>query len=327
MSDTATDVNEAEQAFIDSLPDPDAVDDAEDASEAPQPVEAAPDEEGTTEEPPAEADALDDPLAVPDSFTPADVRGMLESISDPEAKAAATAAVRNFQADYTRSKQTLAEQAKTFSGLEDIEKAKAAVEFYDGIQNDPDFAMEVHGYLSKVFEDAGMTPAQAAATATEEMTTPAEAVQTPDFDDDPDAALKAQLDQLNKRVEGWEAQEQERQRQQAEDQLAADLLRQEMAITQANPTLTDTDLNYIYDLAAARGGNLMEAHQQFETMRQDFISQYMDAKQHSVPPTEPSPGAASAPPEPPRLEDGSINMDALHKIAEQRLRNAMAGRD
>ena len=324
MSEHATKVNEAEQAFIDSLP---TGDEGEDASEAPQPVEAAPDEEGTTEEP-AEVEPLeDDPLALPDSFTPADVRGMLESISDPEAKAAATAAVRNFQADYTRSKQGLAEQAKAFSGLEDIEKAKAAVEFYDGIQNDPDFALEVHGYLTKVFEDAGMTPQEAAATATQEMTTPAEATQVPDYDDDPDAALKAQLDQLNKRVESWEGQEQERQRQQQEDQLAADLLRQEMAITQANPTLTDTDLNYIYDLAAARGGNLLEAHQQFEAMRQGFISQYMDSKQTNVPPAEPAPAGASTPPEPPRLEDGSINMEALHRIAEQKLRNAMAGRD
>jgi hypothetical protein len=326
VSERATEVTEAEQAFIDGLPDPEEVDATEDVSEAPQPVEAAPDEEGTTEEP-EQVEEVDDPLALPDTFTPQDVRGMLAGIENPEARAAAEAAIRNFQGDYTRSKQQLAEQAKAFEGLEDLEKAKAAVEFYDGIQNDPEYAMEVHAWLTKAFEEQGLTPAQAAEAATDAVTTPAEASAQPDFDDDPDAALRARLDSLQGEVDSWKQQEEARQAQQAEDQLAAELLRQEMAISQANPLLKDEDFDRIYDLAAARGGNLLEAHQQYMQMKEDFISEWVAQKQGNVPPQEPTAASAQPPPEVPRKEDGSVDMEQLHRIADQRLRNAMAGRE
>ena len=317
MSEHATEVTPAEQAFLDSLPD-----EADQGNTPAQPdaaAEAASEDEGTT--------APSDPLEIPDSFTPQDVRGMLESIQDPAARQVAEAAVKNFQADYTKSKQQLSEQASQFEGLDDLEKARAAVEFYDGIQNDPEFALEVHGYLSKVFEDLGMTKQEADEAAAVEMTQPSEVATQPSFDDDPDAALKARQDQLEARLDRWEQEEQQRLQQQREDELAAELLRQEMALRQSHDDLTEEDLDRIYDLAAARGGNLLEAHQQYESWKQDTISRYMETKQKDVPPPEPTPAATTVAPEIPRLPDGTPDLEAVHKIAVQRLQNAMAGRE
>lgn len=319
MSEHADEVTQAEQAFLDSLPD-----EADQGNTPAQPdaaAEAASEGEGTTEAP-------SDPLEIPDSFTSQDVRGMLESIQDPEARRVAEAAYKNLQADYTRSKQQLSEQASQFEGLDDLEKARAAVEFYDGIQNDPEFALEVHGYLSKVFEDLGMTPGEAAEAAQEQMTQPSEVAATqPSFDEDPDAALKARQDALEARLNRWEEQEQERLQQQREDELAAELLRQEMALRQSHDDLTEKDLDRIYDLAAARGGNLLEAHQQYMDWQQDTISRYMESKQKDVPPPEPTPATTSVAPEVPRLPDGTPDLEAVHRIAVQRLQNAMAGRE
>lgn len=305
-----------EEAFLSTLPDEG---DGNTPSEVPAAAEAASEGEGTTEA---------DPLAIPDSFTPQDVRGMLESIADPEARAVAEAAYKNLQADYTKSKQQLSEQASQFEGLEDLDKARAAVEFYDGIQNDPEFALEVHGYLTNVFKDMGMTPKEADQAASEQMTPPAEAAaQAPSFDEDPDAALKAELDQVKSRLDTWEAQEKQR-RQQAEiDELAADLLKQEMALREAHTNLKDEDIDEIYDLATARGSTLAEAYNRLSARDQRVIESYMETKQKNVPPPEPAPATTAVAPEIPRLPDGTPDLDAVHAIAVQKLQNALAGRE
>lgn len=326
----STQLTEAEQAFVDSLPASGVPEGTPPSEETNTPSEDSSPPEAQAEGTPAEGTTPEEE----DSFTSVDVRSMLEGLP-PEAREVAEAAYKNFQGDYTRKAQQLAERAKQLEDLGDPEQVRTAVEFYNGIQTDPEFAQEVHGYLSRVFEEAGMTPAQAAQAATEEVAASTEAAQAPSFDEDPDAALKAEIEDLKAWRSTFEAQQAEAARQREEDEMAAVFLQQEMAIrhslkdTGRDPDQLEKDLDLAYDIATSTGGNLHEAWAKLTARDEGLLSHYVEKKAsvEDTPSDVVTPVSAVAPPDIPRLPDGSPDLEAVHKIAVQKLLNAQAGRE
>jgi hypothetical protein len=255
------------------------------ATSVPAPsTEVAP---GTTPEDPADSFSNIDPNSLP-----------------PELQAQ----YRNMQADYTRTKQGLAEQYK---GI-DPERARQSLDFIEALETDPNFVVTVHQQLSKALEDAGMSPAQAAQSA-------ASAIQEqsslggddPDEFGAPDSGLAKEVAELRQWKEAQEAQ-------QYESNLAAHLQRQEMGIRQSDPSLTEPEFDRIYELAFAHGGDLVKAHASYSAWKNDVMSQYIDRKAE-VPNVGVPDSSGFA--ETPRT---SFTFDEGHAAASEYLRNAMA---
>lgn len=309
-----------EQAFVDSLKD-DSIEGIPVSGtpadstppDAAQPETAAPETSEGTTEPPA-----------PDSFSRTDLDALLADITDPAAKEAVTRAYKGFQGDYTRTKQELAQQREALEGL-DPALAQEAVQFYTNLQQDPAFAMEVYDYLTKAFEQMGMSPQEAheAAVQQAQQPEPAQVAQIPDPDEDPDGYTKARLDQIESRFQQLDERERQMQAKREEDELAANLMSQEMAIRSANPTIKEADIDRIYDLALSKGGSLFEAQKEIASWRNDVIQDYLAEKGAVSDRIDtPPPAAAQVAPEVPRDKRGNVDLEGVHKIALQRLLNA-----
>lgn len=319
MADQIT-TAEAEQAFLDSLPDDSIPSGAEPENKpeppATSPETATPDSEGTTPE--------------GDSFTRTDLDALLADIADPTAQEAVTRAYKAFQGDYTKSKQELAEQRKSLEGIEDPAAAREALEFYQNLQTDPAFALEVHEYLTNAFQEMGLTPKQAADAATDQIQAAQEPapVAPPQEGEDPDEYLKSQVDALNAKLAAFEQREQERLAAQEQEQLAARLLQQEMALRHSDKTLTEQDFDRIYDLALPHGGDLMKAAEEYRNWKADVIQQWTESKQ-SVTDRVDTPVAAPAQQvrEVPTDAKGNVDLDAVHQQALKKLFGTMAASD
>lgn len=244
-----------------------------------------------------EVDSGTTPAVPADSFSNIDPNSL-----PPELQAQ----YKNMQADYTRTKQGLAEQ---YSGI-DPERARQSLEFIEALETDPNFVVTVHAQLSKALEDAGMSPQQAAASAA----TAIEEQASLGVDDGtgPDSGLAKEVADLRQWKEQQEAQ-------QYESNLAAHLQRQEMGIRQADPSLTEPEVDRIYELAFAHGGDLTKAFESYKSWKNDVMSEYIDRKaevpQIGVPD---STGFAQTPRESFSLAEG-------HEAAKAHLAAVLAG--
>jgi hypothetical protein len=211
---------------------------------------------------------------------------------------------RNMQGAFTRRMQELAQKEQMYSSIGDPEIAARGVELVRALEEDPVF---VHQQLSAWLESQGMTPAQAAQTASDMQQ--AQAAGTSEFDefDDPDtAALRRELDELK----AWRAQEENAR---AEQAYMAELQREEAAILQANPNYKPSDMSAIYELAFAHGGSLLRAEKAYSALRDSWASEYMEQKA-SVPGglnTPATTGAAQTPTKFERLDDPALEKAAL----------------
>jgi hypothetical protein len=195
----------------------------------------------------------------PDSFTNLDV-----STLSPELQAQ----YRNMQADYTRKTQELSTR---YEGI-DPDRARQSLDFIEALETDPNFVVTVHAQLSKALEDAGMSPAQAAASAASAIQEQASlGGDDPNEFGEPDSGLAKEVAELRQWKEAQEAQ-------QYESNLAAHLQRQEMGIRQADPSLTEPEFDRIYELAFAHGGDLVKAHASYSAWKNDVLSGYIDRK-------------------------------------------------
>lgn len=188
---------------------------------------------------------------------------------------------RSMQADYTRTKQSLAEQRKQFEALDEfggIDTALEAVNFARQLATDPQFALGVHEQLSAALQEAGLTPAQASVEASRQINETA--AQSDSFDEfgevNPELERKlAALEAKTSEIEQWRAEQAEREEQLA---LANELMRQENKLIQDHPDYTEADLDAVYNLAYATGGNLELANQRYQEMRDQVITHYIEAK-------------------------------------------------
>lgn len=207
-----------------------------------------------------------------DSFTRTDLAALVEGLDDVS-RERVERAYKAFQGDYTREKQSLAEQRKAFEGIEDPGAAREALQFVEQLQNDPQYALAVHSALSEELQRAGLTPAQANAAAAQQMD---------DFssgdvwegEDDYGVVPPEVLNELNELKQWRQTMEQER----AAQQWEAELNRQTMAIRQSNPQYTDADMDSIYQLAWSTEGDLFKAQAAYDNIIQANIGRYLDQK-------------------------------------------------
>lgn len=287
------------------VPDPAPVTPPANPADPAIPAPEAPAPEGT----PVETDSL---------LKAADVN--LDGLTD-DARAWLTAREREMQAVMTRRTQEAAETLKQYEGLESPDEARAALAFYKGIQTDPNYAAEVYDFLTQNLTAAGYSPAQAAAKALQAMSDPAEetpAAPAPTaFGDDPDEAINqrlAQLDENQRRIDARIAAAEAREN---EALLVNRILQQDSAIRQANPTLTDGDMDYVYQLAEATGGDLFKAHETFSSLREDAIRSYVAQKE-----TVDAPAPPAAPPA--DIRTAPKTLDEGYRLGLERLRQELA---
>lgn len=260
------------------------------------PVEQAPPEALPSHER-IESAATETPAPqAPDSFTnvdPASLPPQLQPI------------YKSMQADYTRKAQEIAEARRQFDSIGGFEQAQQAVQFATALNSDPDFALRVHQQLSDSLQAAGLTPAQAAAEATRQVS---EAASTDAYDeDDPLSPLQKELSELK----DWK---QQVERERHEHFLATELTRQENAIRQANPHYTDGDFADIYNLSYRTDGNLIAAEEMFRGMRDRLVESYMTAKA-AAPNTVPVGEVPQTGQQPVEFD----SMDQAHEAAKARL--------
>lgn len=217
---------------------------------------------------------------------------------------------KSMQGDYTRKTQEISEMRKAYEALGQVDptEATAALQFVQQLQNDPNFALEVHQNLTQALIQAGMTPQEAQVAATETLT------ETEDFGEQQDDPRDAQLQEL---LEWKQAQESR----QEEMEIASELSRQEMAIRQAHPDYSEQDIDYIYSLAFAHGGDLKQARESYESMKSDFINHYLTAKTQIPANTPNSTGSGQTPP--PKFE----SFEDAHTAAEEHLRQVLAAQE
>lgn len=219
-------------------------------------------QEGTTATPAPAAQ----PSEATDSFTKTDLNSLLEGVTDPQARAAIESAYKSFQGDYTRNMQQIAPWRQFAEAGIDPAVAAQSLEFVQALETDPDFVRAVHGQLSQALEAAGLSPAQASEEAARQIEE-----STSGFGNEEQSPLQREVAELRAWKEDMESQ-------QVQYTMMAELQRSEMAIRQANPTYTDQDVERIYELAFAHGGDLNAAQQSYEALRQGFISGYVDQK-------------------------------------------------
>jgi hypothetical protein len=259
-------------------------------------------EAGTTATPEPAAQ----PDAATDSFTKTDLNSLLAGVTDPAARQSIEAAYKAFQGDYTRNMQTIAPWRELAESGADPAIAAQSLEFVQALETDPDFVRAVHGQLSQALQAAGLTPAQASDEAARQI----ESTLTEDGGDE--SPLQREVAELRAWREDMEAQ-------QVQHTMMAELQRAEMAIRQTNPTYTDGDVERIYELAFAHGGDLHAASQSYEALRQSFISGYIDNKGAAVEgaPSAAVPVAAASSDEPVDMTDWKV----ASKAAREFLRN------
>lgn len=246
----------------------------------------------------------DQPQA-PDLFADADID--LTNLSPAE-----ELRIRQMQAHFTRKTQEAAQARK---------EAEEAMGFVNALQNDPQYALQVHQELSQALQQAGLTPAQADQAAAQQMQTP-EAQSQSFSDDDPFAEedywqneepqyrVPPELQQQIQELQAWRTQQEAEMQRQA---LMSQVQQQENEIRAENPNYTNDDIEAIYGHAFAFNGDLRQAQQAFEAEKNRILTAYLQQKA-SVPTGQPtSSGHAEAPP------GFGPDLNAAHRAAMEHL--------
>lgn len=228
-------------------------------------------------------------------------------------------AYKLMQGDYTRTKQSLAEQRKALEGL-DVDQAREAMDFYQALQTDPSYAFQVHQALTQSLQQAGYSlgDAQRAATNAINQQSDFGAEQMDgmyygagDFTEGPDPRDQM-IQQLNSRLDAIE------QASQYQD-FAAQVQRQEMAVRQAHPDYTETDLQRIYSIAPSFDNDLVQADRAYQEWKSEMIADYLNQKS-SVPSVGSPQSSVAHAQEPTHFAD----LNEAHKAAQAALSNILA---
>lgn len=208
---------------------------------------------------------------------------------------------KSMQADYTRKTQEVAEirrQAEAFSEVGvDPNDALVAVQFLQRLQGDPNFASQFARDLQEELEQG----------TGYENTYEDNAPDNVGYENIPDA-LAYEIAELQQFKEEYMMQQQY-------NETLAELEAQEQHIRVANPHWSDDDLEAVYSLAYATDGDLIEAANQYNTIQQRLLGNYLQAKQ--------APAGATPMPSGPSTTPGESfkNLDDAHKAALERIRN------
>lgn len=258
--------------------------------------------------------------AVADSFTSIDPQALPEELQP---------IYRSMQADYTRKNQALSERGKQFEALEEYGGADAAIEavqFATALATDPNYALKVHESLTEALVEAGLTPRQADAEATRQIT---EVASAPADDEDDysfgaDPKLTNQLTELQSEIaemRKWRSEQEERELQMA---LQQEVYTQETNIKEDHPEWKQADINRVYDLAYSTGGNLLKAAELYSEWKDATISEYLQTKSSVPVGVTPTPASAAGGEQPTSFK--SLFDPGLESLVRERLaQEAAAG--
>jgi len=202
----------------------------------------------------------------------------------PEAQEFIKARERELTADYTRKTQEVAQQRA---------EAEQALEFISALNNDPDFARQVHAALAE-------------SLPTTDFEFSDESLYAPD-PDDPYAQKLAELEQWKTGLE----------KQFEEAQWNAHIDRQLAEIRSAHTDWKDDDINDVIGLGFATQGDLHKAADMLSQIQNRVVSSYVEGKSSVQAPAINLPGtSAQLPPE------GFTGLDdkRLHDAAMERIR-------
>lgn len=212
---------------------------------------------------------------------------------------------KSMQADYTRKTQEIAQIRQQYESLSeqgvDPNDALEAVTLLQRMNNDPSFAASVAQDIQNRLEELGYanTVAQDDAPIDNE---------TESYGDLPP--------QLQRELEEMRAFRQSMVEQQQQAEIMAELDVAEQTIRATNPDYTDEDMQSIYSLAYATDGDLMAAAEQYHTIQQRLLGNYLQAK--TVPHgATPAPGGPTTVP-----GEGFTSLDDAHKAAMELVRNS-----
>lgn len=242
----------------------------------------------------AESQAVDTGVTTPDSFTNVDVNSLPADLQQ---------VYKSMQADYTRKTQEIAPLRKIADEYGGFDSVQQGLEFLKAVQTDADAALAFHGELTKALTDAGLTPAQAAAVADQE-------VASRQAEDETDFGIDDPRDQQIQELLDWKNQQEQAQQLAA---LESQITRSELAIRQAHPDYTDSDIGDIYALSYSYGGDLMKANEAFTQMKQRWASAFVDTK-GSVPGSVTTPGAGGEAQIP---DEALTDFDSAHQAAKR----------
>lgn len=211
------------------------------------------------------------------------------------------AVYKSMQADYTRKTQDLAEVRRYNDSLTEMgvdpNDAIQMVSFFQEMQANPQLAVE---YLSAL--QAQGEPDTIQSGYTEDYTS------NNSYDGLP-PELANELNAMREFRNQYMADQQQA-------SIMAELEYEEQAIRVANPHYTDDDLESIYNLAYATGGDLKAAADQYHAIQQRLLGGYLESKQAPMGATPVPTGPSNTPPQ------QFKSLDEAHKAAMEAIRNA-----
>ena len=242
---------------------------------------------------------------------------------------------KSMQADYTRKTQGLSQERSQYEQLAQyggVDTALEAIQFANALATDPNYAMQVHSQLTEALTQAGLTPAQASQEAARQVNeAAAQGTASDDFSfgedeygDNPAVKkLEQELASMRSELQAQADWRRSQEEQAFNIQLANQMAAQENAILNAHPEYDEQDLEKIYTISYAYGGDLNAANQVYESMRNDVIADYI-AKKGAVPTGATSVGgsAQSVVEEAPKFE--GLFDKRLTRLVNERLAQELA---
>lgn len=213
------------------------------------------------------------------------------------------AVYRSMQGDYTRKTQELAEIRRDYESFSEMgvdpNDAIEAVQLWQRVHEDPEFAMQIAQGLQNRLEQMGYNQQQ-------------NFEYTPEVNSD---SLEGISPVLMQELEEMRAFRMEMLEQQAYQETLSELEAVENTIRTTHPDYSDDDIEAIYSLAYATNGDLMAAQEQYAGIQQRLLGNYLQAKTVPV-------GATPAPNVPSSIPNREFsNLDEAHKAAMEALRH------
>lgn len=282
----------------------DGIDTSEDAKIAAaratqEQVETATPEEGQEAEGTTEAAAEDTFARLDPNSLPNEVRPYYDSML----------------ADYRRKTQELAEQRRNYEALEQYGGAEVAAQALDWVASlqNPDNALALHRELTQALTAQGIPLGEAQAAAGAEVTRRAAEEDVDDFE----AVRDPRVDELQGELEAMRQWRAEQEHKQMSVAMAAEYDRQEAQLVRENG-YDDEQLEAIYNLSFATGGNLLAADRLYKGIQSQVLSGYLSQKE-SVPDSiagVPATGAAQQPVAVTDLNDPNLDRAVREFIAQ-----------
>lgn len=272
--------------------------------------ETVPETPGTTDAPAEDSYRGFDPL-------------LLEA-APPELRAALEAERKSIQAEATRKFQAASDLRKQYGEI-DPELAKEAVSYMEKLA-DPDFLKQAHGAMTEELKRLGLSPAEAAATATQAIEDTQATGVLDDDDEFEEGTVPPQILSEINALREWQKSEIADRAKRAEadeyQRISNEALKQEAALRRDNPEWTEADITSVIGLGWTYQGDLLAAGNAYREIEQRVASRLM-ADKASIPSSiSPPPNGGGIAAEP--VKGFGSDLEAAHRAALEAWNNRAA---